>query len=66
MIKNIPGWANFIILVIFYVILAKGLLMLWALADKIMNPEAVKVLVLYAAMYLSKWSLKQGGGLTFW
>lgn len=66
MIKQIPGWLNFIVLVILYTLLAKGLLILWALADRIMNPETVKVLILYAAMYLSKWGLKQGGGLTFW
>jgi hypothetical protein len=66
MIKQLPGWANFVVLVIFYVVLAKTLLILWDLAEKWMGRDPVRVLILYAAMYMSKWGMKQGGGLVFW
>lgn len=66
MIKQIPGWLNVIVIWVAYIILAGSLLWAWDLAEAWLGRDVVRVLILYGAMYMAKWGMKQGGGLVFW
>lgn len=65
MIERLPGWVNFLLLVVFYVFLMKGVLLFWEFAVSMLGENAVKVIVIFAAGYLAKYRW-QGGGWRFW
>ena len=69
MIKRLPGWLNFIVLCLFYLLLTSGVIFLWRiLSGSYPSPYAQNFLVglFYAGGYLSKWRENQGCGWSFW
>jgi hypothetical protein len=69
MINKIPGWLNFLILWMFYLVLSTAVILLWHFfVGKFpeLSEYVLLMTAIYAGGYLSKWREKQGGGWRFW
>jgi len=81
MIKRIPGWLNFVLLFVFYVLFFYGFLsfIFWAVKLFMIFFRRfgqvglfvsciviVMMCLIYAGGYLAKFREKQGGGWRFW
>ena len=68
MIDRLPGWLNFLVLWLFYVLLSLGLILLWCYfvgKAPLLSEFVLLMSAVYAGGYLAKWRY-QGGGWRFW
>ena len=68
MISKIPGWLNFLILWVFYVLISIGVVCFWRFITGVVPGTAEVIVIMsavYAGGYLAKWRY-QGGGWRFW
>jgi len=52
--ERVPGWLNFILLIVFYSVVFYGMILFWDLAERFLGETAVRVIVLFAGAYLAK------------
>jgi hypothetical protein len=69
MISKLPGWLNFILLYLFYLVLMLlelALLRFLILKLGMLGAFVNAIALFYAGGYLAKWREKQGGGWIFY
>ena len=67
MVSRLPGWVNFLLLVIFYCVIFYVMILFLEFVERLFgSPRAVKVILLFAGVYLAKWRFFQKPDGTFY
>lgn len=66
MVKSLPGWANFLLLVPFYVFVAKGFLIFYEFAVSLIGQNTTLICIVFAGGYLAKWKFFKDADGNFW